>query len=119
VAEPDTLDPQRRGADVHRLLAMIETQRVQIADLTRQLEWFRRQVFGQKSERLSVLENAQQLPLGAVLALPQSSMPPKERVVAAHRRCVPTRDAAQAEGQSVPFFDETKVPVELIELPDP
>ena len=124
--EPNTFNPAtiaRAGAEVQALLEaqgkMIEMQQARIADLERQLEWFRRQVFGAKSERLSVLQNAQQLPLGAVLAPPQSSMPPKERVVAAHRRRVPTRDAAEAEGQSVPFFDETRVPVELIELPDP
>ena len=73
--EPNTFKPEtiaRAGAEVQALLEaqgkMIEMQQARIADLERQLEWFRRQVFGAKSERLSVLQNAQQLPLGAVLA---------------------------------------------------
>ena len=84
---------------------MIETQRVQIADLTRQLEWFRRQVFGQKSERLAVLENALQLSLSQ-LPLPEPPAPVKTRTVAAHTRRLGQRDAV-GESESVPFFDES------------
>jgi transposase len=112
VAEPNTLDPQRSGKDVQSLLAMIETQRAQIADLTRQLEWFRRQVFGQKSERLSLLENAQQLSLSE-LSLPEKAAPAKTGTVAARPRRLRQRDAV-AESESVLFFDETRLPVETI-----
>lgn len=113
----------RASLEVQALLrsqgVMIETQRQQIADLKRQLEWFRRQVFGQKSERLALLENAQQLPLGQALVPGQSAAPVKERVVAAHTRREPQRDAAANETESTPFFDEKRVPLETIELPDP
>ena len=86
-----------------------------------QLEWFQRQMFGTKSERLRVLENAQQLALGEVLAPPAArQVPAKERLVAAHTRRersgMPPRCG---EAESVPFFDESRVPVETIELPDP
>ncbi len=40
-------------------------------------------------------------------------------MVAAHSRREPQRDAAVGEADSVPFFDEARVPVETIELPDP
>jgi transposase len=96
---------------------MIETQRVQIADLTRQLEWFRRQMFGQKSERLSVLENAQQLSLSQ-LPLPEQPAPVKTRTVAAHTRRLGQRDAV-GESESVPFFDESRVPIETIVVEGP
>ena len=91
---------------------MIETQRAQIEDLMRQLEWFRRQVFGQKSERLALLENAQQLSLGEV-SLPEQPTPAKTRTVAAHTRRLRQRDAV-GQSESVPFFDESRVPVETI-----
>ena len=65
---------------------MIEMQRTQIADLKRQLEWFRRQVFGSKSERLTVLENAEQMSLGEGLTVGASSALPKVQTVAAHAR---------------------------------
>lgn len=91
---------------------MIETQRAQIADLTRQLEWFRRQVFGQKSERLSVLENTQQLSL-AQLPLPEQPAALKTRTIAGHTRRLAQRDAV-GDSESVPFFDESRVPIETI-----
>lgn len=91
---------------------MIEMQRMQIADLTRQLEWFRRQVFGEKSERLAVIENAQQLSLSQ-LPLPEPPAPVKTRTVAGHTRRLALRDAV-GESESVPFFDESRVPIETI-----
>lgn len=93
---------------------MIETQRAQIADLTRQLEWFRRQVFGLKSERLALLSDSKQLSL-AEAVLPEAPAPAKTRTVAAHTRRVKQSDAV-GEAESVPFFDEARVPIETIVL---
>lgn len=98
----------------------IEALTQQLATLTHQLEWFRRQMFGTKSERLRVLENATQLALGEVLVPPQTPAPRKERVVAAHTRRERQSDAAAVgEAESVPFFDESRVPVETIEVAHP
>ena len=98
----------------------IEALTHQLATLTHQLEWFKRQMFGTKSERLKVLENAQQLALGEVLAPPETPAPRKERVVAAHTRRERQRDAAAVgEAESVPFFDESRVPIETIQVPHP
>lgn len=67
-----------------------------------------------------MLENAQQLGLGEVLAPPQQTAPVKERVVASHTRRERQRDAAAVgEAESIPFFDEKRVPVETIEVPHP
>jgi transposase len=126
-AEPNTLDPQKMAnAEVPVLLQLIESQREliesqreEIAGFKRQLEWFRRQLFGSKSERLSVLENAQQMNLGEPLAAGPASTLPTTQSVAAHTRRVAPRETDEAKAPSVPFFDETRVPVETIELPDP
>jgi transposase len=98
----------------------IETLTAQVGTLVQQLEWFKRQLFGTKSERLRVLENEKQLSLGEVLAAPEASAPRKERIVAAHTRREAQRDAAAAqEAESVPFFDESRVPIETLELTVP
>ena len=102
-----------------QFMALVQTLGSTIQSLQHQLEWFQRQMFGTKSERLRVLENGQQLALGEVLAVPPQTAPAKERLVAAHMRREPQRDAAVGDADSVPFFDEARVPVETIELPDP
>lgn len=103
-----------------QLIALVQTLATTVQSLQHQLEWFKRQMFGAKSERLRVLENAQQLALGEVLAPPPETVPGKERVVGAHTRREKQRDAAAVgEAESVPFFDESRVPVETIEVAHP
>ena len=102
-----------------QFIALVQTLASTVQSLQAQLEWFQRQTFGTKSERLWVLENAEQLALGEVLAPPSETVPAKERLVAAHTRRESQKDAAVGEAESVPFFDEARVPVETIELPDP
>jgi transposase len=102
-----------------QFIALVQTLAATVQSLQAQLEWFQRQTFGTKSERLRVLENAQQLALGEVLVPPSQKVPAKERLVAAHTRRESQKDAAVGEADSVPFFDEVRVPVETIELPDP
>ena len=102
-----------------QFIALVQTLAATVQSLQAQLEWFQRQMFGTKSERLRVLENAQQLALGEVSAPPSETVPAKERLVAAHTRRESQKDAAVGEADSVPFFDEARVPIETIEVPDP
>jgi transposase len=103
-----------------QFITLVQTLSATIQSLQGQLDWFQRQMFGTKSERLRVLENAQQLALGEVLAgAPSQAAPAQERLVAAHKRRERQKDAAVGEADSVPFFDEARVPVQTIELPDP
>jgi transposase len=113
---PASLDP-----GVLQLLAAkdksIEELRAHVDALSRQLDWFRRQMFGSKSERLVLQQNPQQIALGE--SLDQGSAvapPPKRRVVAEHTRAA---NKGKDEGESLPFFDKTRVPIETIELPVP
>jgi transposase len=92
----------------------ISTQGEQIAALTRQLDWFRRQLFGQKSERFAPAPDPAQMHLGEVLPIP--AQPLKEvKTIPAHTRRVAQKDGAES-GDELPFFDESKVPVESIVL---
>lgn len=92
--------------------------REQVQELRRQVEWFRRQIFGQKSERRVVLEGAQQLGLGEGLDARPAGAGPARKPVAAH-----TRGKAQGpsagEDESGLFFDEARVPVEVIAVANP
>ena len=78
--------------------------------------WFERNLSGTKSERLREFDNDQQLSLGEVLGPPDREEPAKERQVAGYTRRVAQGDAAAEDAESVPFFDESCVPVETIEL---
>lgn len=98
----------------HRLLHQ------EIEVLKQQLAWFKRQIFGQKSERRIIDGADGQMSLGEAMSPEQTAPPPPpaERTVASHTR----RSAAKtpdAGDDSVPFFDEARVPVEVIELTSP
>lgn len=106
--------------DAHQIATMLRSQaKHQIEALQRQIEWFKRQVFGRKSERFAPEPEPQQMHLGQVLG-EDLSVPEKpagvEQVVPAHKRRRArsdfTNDTAAAH-----FFDEAKVPVQTIELP--
>ena len=88
------------------------------ADLRRQVAWFQRQIFGQKSERrLQLMPDGMQASLGdAFDTLPAQPAPKKTRVEGHERQRQPKFPAAD---ESTLFFDEQKVPVEVIHVPNP
>ena len=91
----------------------MHSQAQTITSLKHQLEWFKRQVFGQKSERFA--PDPTQMHLGEVL--PPPAAPPESRQsVPAHTRRMPTTDFSSAE--SLPFFDESRVPIQTITVID-
>ncbi len=97
----------------------------QVVDLSRelaaakhQIDWFKRQVFGQKSERRIIDSASGQMSLGEAITLEQVAPAPSERVVAAHTRR-PTAKKPDTDDDSLPFFDDSRVPVEVIELAAP
>jgi integrase len=69
--------------------AEIVALRVENADLKRQVEWFKRQLFGRKSERRLREPDAQQLPLVGLLSVrndPADAPPPPTETVKAYQR---------------------------------
>jgi transposase len=106
------------GAELQTLVQSqaltISNQGEQIAALKHQLDWFRRQVFGQKSERFAPEPDPTQMHLGEVLPVP-TSIPEKIKTIAAHTRRVTQKDGAES-GEELKFFDESKLPVESIML---
>ena len=86
-----------------------------IAELQHQLEWFKRQLFGEKSERRLLDAPPEQLSLGEGFEASGGADGPARAVVAHQRR---TRAKASREDET-PFFDPARVPVERIEVPNP
>lgn len=112
-----TFDANDMAALVEQKDASINALTQQVASLQQQLDWFRRQLFGRKSERV-VVPDPQQMVLGEVLPPADAPAPPAERPVAAHMRKAARRDVA-ADAEAVPFFDESKVPIIEIGLSTP
>jgi len=96
------------------LSALVHSQAEKITALEHQLEWFRRQIFGQKSERFAPEADPSQMHLGESFAVPPA-IPQKLKPVAGHTRRAALKDGA-APGDELPFFDESKVPVQTMTL---
>ena len=98
----------------------IAAQGEQITALKHQLDWFRRQMFGQKSERFIAEPNPAQLHLGDALPVPDADVAEsadRVQTIPAHGRRVKARDGADAEsGEELKFFDESRVPIQTIVL---
>lgn len=109
-AEVAALDP-------HHVVTLLRSQANTIEALQRQLEWFKRQIFGKKSERFAPLSDGQQMHLGEDLEVPPQPQHEVETPVPAHTRRRRGSDFAD-DRASAPFFDESKVPVRVIEVPN-
>jgi transposase len=96
------------------LAAVVRSQAEEIAALKHQLDWFRRQIFGQKSERFAPEADPSQMHLGETFPVPAKPIEERKRV-AAHTRCTAQHDGAES-GEELPFFDESKVPVQTLTL---
>jgi transposase len=98
--------------------ALLDTA-CKVDDLQRQLEWFKRQLFGQKSERRLVEPDATQGSLGQAFDTLPTRAGGKKIQVAAHERDRKPAKSANGGEDATPFFDETKVPIEVIEVANP
>src|SRR5687767_10941873 len=83
---------------------IIDGMQQQIDGLTHQIEWFKRQIFGKKSERFVPELDPTQLPLSATSSTPIDAVPPPRQTVITHTRRVRTRDPVN-DAESLPFFD--------------
>jgi transposase len=109
-SEPPTMATPDWAGEIARLKA-------ENAALKHQLEWFKRQLFGAKSERRHREPPPEQMSLGEGFGQAQQD-PAATRPVAAHERRRRQRGAGEAEEPAL-FFDPARVPVETIVLPNP
>ena len=87
------------------------------SDLKRQVAWFKRQLWGRKSEKRILGSNSKQLSLGEDFSEEDAPPPPKETVkeYQRKRRKAPLEDSPDDTGLR---FDSS-VPVQEIEVPNP
>jgi transposase len=106
------------GLDKPDLVKMVAARDVQISALKQQLAWFKRQVFGAKSERFAAQPDPLQMHLGELGALPQAQVPvPGKISVPGHTRTRRASDCAD-DGLGAGFFDERQVAVQVIQVPN-
>jgi len=106
------------AADMPDLVLINRQLRTEIETLKHQLEWFRRQIFGKKSERLPASVIDQQMNLIDGLELPVNPALPPAKVVATHSRRQATKPDNSNDESSL-FFDEQRLPVEVIHVANP
>src|SRR5258708_3759116 len=96
------------------LMTVVRSQAEKITALEHQLDWFRRQFFGQKSERFAPEPDPNQLQLGQTFPVPVA-LAEERKTIAAHTRRTARQDGTES-GAELKFFDESKVPVQIITL---
>ena len=98
----------------------IGKQAHEIVNLRRQVEWFQRQIFGQKSERrlLPEMQGVQGTLGETFTAIPDSAPPSPKTRIAGHERQSKPRGPIDGADEPCLFFDEQKVPVEVINVPN-
>ena len=101
------------------LIELVSKQEHEIVNLRRQVAWFQRQIFGQKSERRLPEADGVQGTLGEPFdAVPDVVPPNKQTRVASHERASKPKRPTDSADESSLFFDEQKVPVEVINVPN-
>jgi len=108
---------QRSAPELEALVGQLTNE---VTQLRRQVAWFQRQIFGEKSERRLPDPEGVQGSLGECFdtipeVLPENK---KTRVEGYDREHKPKRPLDGAD-ESTLFFDEKKVPVEVINVPNP
>ena len=108
------------AADMAQLLDVKEREIVQ---LRRQIAWFQRQIFGQKSERRVLQPDGVQGSLGESFEVVPADLPaPNKSRIAAHEREHKNKNGngnpIDCGDDSALFFDDARVPVEVIAVPN-
>lgn len=108
---------QLSHSEIVSILTNNQKLTIENKELKHQLEWFKKQIFGQKSERRPQEADAKQLSLGESLLGEENKDNVKTVVVAEHKRKKNHKDFGNAVEEKGLRFDET-VPVTVIEVPN-
>lgn len=114
-----TNEERAAGMKSNEIVALLVAHQELVArneELARQIEWFKRQLFGAKSERRTVGPDGRQLWLGQTQAQQHQGPEPGISIAAHQRR---RRPAAEEEPEEVPLRFDESVPVEEIRLEPP
>lgn len=98
-----------------KLAADLSASQAQVASLTQQLDWFKRQIFGRKSEKIRVDTTAQ----GHLFTCEkdESPTPSAKKPVKAHTRRIKHKNDSDVNDTGLRFSND--VPQQIIDLPCP
>lgn len=113
-SHPDNL----QALSTSQLVDLINSLTQELTDLRTQVAWFKRQLFGSKSERRLPVADGTQGVLGEGFSGPLPDLPQADQPVP-NARPRPAARKPAATDESTLFFDEKTVPVEVIEVPNP
>ena len=99
----------------HEIDAAVDALHAQVARLQQQVDWFKRQLFGRKSEKL-IMDNPDQASLFALPLKSDDDSTPKKHIKA-HTRATKQKDADNVNDIGLRFTAD--VPQTVIELPSP
>ena len=104
-------------AVIHALQSALETSQAEISALKQQLDWFKRQLFGRKSEK-RIIEHPDQLDLSALLGetSPPAEPEPTEKITYTRRR---PKQRSEDDVTDAGLRFGPDVPIEVIELSAP
>ncbi|WP_305801032.1 hypothetical protein [Thiolapillus sp.] len=110
-------DPEALFRTLQAAKTEIDTLRQQLCQARQQLDWFKRQLFGRKSEK-RIIDNPHQLDLGELLGdTPVPAEPEPEEITYRRRKRTKQRSEDDVTDSGLRFGPE--VPVEVIELSAP
>ena len=116
---PSTPDQniQRSAPELEALVGKLTDENTQ---LRRQVAWFQRQIFGQKSERRLPEADSVQGTLGESFdAIPEALSENKKIRIEGYDRERKPKQPTDGADESTLFFDPKKVPVQVINVPNP
>jgi transposase len=112
-----TIHEQAASMSQDEIVAVLEDStkdKTRIVELQQQLDWFKRQLFGTKSDRRMLPENTRQLTLGESLRRHDDSVPVSATTVREHSR----RKRKSPSADEDPLRFDPSVPIEVIEIPN-
>lgn len=117
---PATSDHEPSALASSELIGLVGKLERENVNLRRQVAWFQRQIFGQKSERRVPVPDGMQGSLGESFdALPDTPSANKTTRIDSHERKSWAKHPMGDADESTLFFDDSKVPVEVIAVPNP
>jgi hypothetical protein len=113
---PTESSTPRSAAELEALVGKLSNENT---DLRRQIAWFQRQIFGQKSERRVLTPEGVQGSLGESFDTIPDTLPENKKTrVEGHERQHKPKVPGEGADESTLFFDDKKVPVEIINVPN-
>ena len=106
--------------ELQQLRGLLCQKEEKIQQLEQQLDWFKKQLFGQKSEKREYFDNSQQLRLGGIFdAEPKPEQLEKEKTTITYQRGKAKKNPLDGSPEDSGLRFDPSVPVETIELPAP